>query len=598
MTERELRDLIAAVKVGEVSRRTLLRGMAAVGLSAPFANLLLLQAGVAQAADKFDYKPTKAGGGGPLKTLYWQAPTLLNPHFAIGTKDQEGSRIFYEPLAGWDNDGNLVPILAAEIPETENGGISQDSTVVTWKLKKDVQWHDGKPFTADDVVFNWEYAADTATAATTIGSYKDIKVEKVDTHTVRIRFPKPTPFWADAFVGQRGMIVPKHLFENYKGGASRDAPANLKPVGTGPYKFVDFKPGDLVTGERNPNYHLPNRPYFDTIEMKGGGDAVSAARAVIQTGEYDYAWNMQVEDEILVRLEDNGKARGRAEIFSSGNIEHIEINNTDPWTEVDGERASAKTKHPLFSDPAVRQALALLVDRESIEKHIYGRTGIATGNFVNNPPKFVSKNTRWEFNIEKANQLLEQAGWKRGSDGIRAKDGKQLKLVYQTSINAPRQKTQAIVKQACQKAGIDVELKSVTSSVYFSSDVANPDTYSKFYTDIQMFTTNMGEPDPTQFMRQFLSSEIASKENKWQGRNITRWRNEEYDKAYTAAEGELDPVKRAALFIKMNDLVVGEPNVIPVMYRPRVSAISQKLKTHLSGWDNDLWDVRNWYRET
>ena len=598
MTERELRDLIAAVKVGEVSRRTLLRGMAAVGLSAPFANLLLLQAGVAQAADKFDYKPTKAGGGGPLKTLYWQAPTLLNPHFAIGTKDQEGSRIFYEPLAGWDNDGNLVPILAAEIPETENGGISQDSTVVTWKLKKDVQWHDGKPFTADDVVFNWEYAADPATAATTIGSYKDIKVEKVDTHTVRIRFPKPTPFWADAFVGQRGMIVPKHLFENYKGGASRDAPANLKPVGTGPYKFVDFKPGDLVTGERNPNYHLPNRPYFDTIEMKGGGDAVSAARAVIQTGEYDYAWNMQVEDEILVRLEDNGKARGRAEIFSSGNIEHIEINNTDPWTEVDGERASAKTKHPLFSDPAVRQALALLVDRESIEKHIYGRTGIATGNFVNNPPKFVSKNTRWEFNIEKANQLLEQAGWKRGSDGIRAKDGKQLKLVYQTSINAPRQKTQAIVKQACQKAGIDVELKSVTSSVYFSSDVANPDTYSKFYTDIQMFTTTMGEPDPTQFMRQFLSAEIASKDNKWQGRNITRWRNEEYDNAYAAAEGELDPVKRAALFIKMNDLVVGQPNVIPVVYRPRVSAISQKLKTHLSGWDNDLWDLRNWYRET
>jgi peptide/nickel transport system substrate-binding protein len=388
------------------------------------------------------------------------------------------------------------------------------------------------------------------------------------------------------------------LFEAYKGGASRDAPANLKPVGTGPYKFVDFKPGDLVTGERNPNYHLPNRPYFDTVEMKGGGDAVSAARAVIQTGEYDYAWNMQVEDEILLRLEDGGKARGRAEIFPSGNIEHIELNSTDPSTEVDGERSSAKTKHPLFSDPAVRQAITLLVDRDSIEKHIYGRTGIATANFVNNPPKFVSKNTHWEFNIDKANQLLEQAGWKRGSDGIRAKDGKQLKFVYQTSINAPRQKTQAIVKQACQKAGIDIELKSVTASVYFSSDVANPDTYSKFYADIQMFTTTMGEPDPTQFMRQFLSSEIAAKDNKWQGRNVTRWRNEEYDKAYAAAEGELDPAKRAALFIKMNDLVVGDPVVIPVVYRPRVAAVSQRLKPSLSAWDNDLWDLRNWYRET
>src|SRR5204862_3257071 len=348
---------------------------------------------------------------------------------------------------------------------------------------------------------------------------------------------------------------------------------------------VDFKPGNLVTGERNPNYHLPNRPYFDTVEMKGGGDAVSAARAVIQTGEYDYAWNMQVEDEILLRLEDNGKARGRSEIVSSDNIEHIQINTTEPWTEVDGERASAKTKHPLFSDPAVRQALALLVDRESVQKHIYGRTGVATGNFVNNPPKFVSKNTHWEFNVEKANQLLDQAGWKRGSDGIRAKDGKQLKLVFQTSINAPRQKTQAIVKQACQKAGIDVELKSVTSSVYFSSDVANPDTYAKFYADLQMFTTTMGEPDPGVFMRQFNSWEAATKENKWQGRNITRWRNDEYDRMFRAAESELDPVKRAALFIQMNDLVVGEPNVIPGMYRPRVSESSQKLTTPLSACD-------------
>src|SRR5437764_835450 len=168
MTERELRDLIAAVKAGDISRRTFVRRIVGLGLTAPFATTLLSHAGLAQAAAKFDYKPTKAGGGGALKTLYWQAATLLNPHFAIGTKDQEGSRIFYEPLAGWDNDGNLVPILAAEIPETENGGISQDSTVVTWKLKKDVQWHDGKPFTADDVVFNWEYAADPATAANTI----------------------------------------------------------------------------------------------------------------------------------------------------------------------------------------------------------------------------------------------------------------------------------------------------------------------------------------------------------------------------------------------------------------------------------------------
>src|SRR5437588_3552361 len=576
MDEQGLRELIGAVKAGHVSRRSFVRRMVGLGLTAPFATLLLSRAGIAQAAPKLDYKPTKAGGGGALKTLFWQAPTLLNPNFAVGTKDQEGSRVFYEPLAAWDPDGKLVPVLAAEIPEIENGGIAPDGMSVTWKLKKNVAWHDGRPFTADDVVFNWEYAADPVTAAVTIGNYQNIKVEKIDPLTVRVLFDKPTPFWAEAFVGSTGMIVPKHLFEAYKGASSRDAPANLKPVGTGPYRFVDFKPGDLVTGERNPDYHVTNRPYFDTIELKGGGDAVSAARAVIQTGEYDYGWNMQVEDEIVLRLEKNGNAKGRIEIFPTGAIEHIQLNQTDPWTEIDGERSSVTTKHPLLGDPAVRKALALLVDRASVQAHIYGRTGVATGNFVNNPERFVSKNTKWEFSIEKANQLLDQAGWKRASDGIRAKDGKQLKLVFQTSINAPRQKTQAIVKQACQKAGIELELKSVTASVYFSSDVANPDTYKKFYCDVQMYNTNMGAPDPEMFLRQFVSWEIAAKQNKWQGRNVTRWRSDAYDSTFRAAEAELDPAKRAALLIALNDMVVEDPAVIPVVYRPKLQALSNK----------------------
>jgi peptide/nickel transport system substrate-binding protein len=105
----------------------------------------------------------------------------------------------------------------------------------------------------------------------------------------------------------------------------------------------------------------------------------------------------------------------------------------------------------------------MLVDRKSVEDHIYGRTGIATGNFLNNPERFRSNNVRWEFNIDKASELPEAAGWRKGPDG-RAKDGKKLKLDYQTSINAPRQNDQAIVKQACQKAGIEVELKSVAGT--------------------------------------------------------------------------------------------------------------------------------------
>jgi len=595
MQEQELRELIADVKNGSMSRRDFVRRMLALGLTAPMAAEMLAHSGVARAESDFVYAPTRRGGGGALKVLWWQGATLLNPHFAVGTKDQDGSRIFYEPLASWDGEGGLVANLAAEIPTRENGGVGADGRSVIWKLKKNVLWHDGEPFSADDVVFNWEYARDPETAAVTIASYKDITVEKIDSHTVRIVFPKPTPFWAEAFVGTVGMIIPKHLFDAYRGAKSREAPSNLKPIGTGPYRFVDFKPGDLVKGELNPTYHVENQPFFDSIEMKGGGDAVSAARAVIQTGEYDLAWNMQVEDEILLKLEQGGK--GRAVILPGGNIEHIQLNFTDPWTEVDGERSSVKTTHPLLSDPAVRKALNLLVDRGSVEKFIYGRTGIATANFLNNPERFRSKATKWEFSIDKANALLDAAGWTRGADGIRAKDGKKLKFVYQTSINAPRQKNQAIVKQACQKAGIDVELKSITASVYFSSDVGNPDTYTKFYTDIQMYTTTMTQPDPGLFMNQFVSWQMASKDNKWQGRNITRWHSDEYDATYRASEGELDPVKRAALFIKMNDLVIDAVAVIPVVYRPAVEAVHHKLKAPLSGWDSVFFSLQSWYRE-
>jgi peptide/nickel transport system substrate-binding protein len=595
MNEKDIRGLISQVKDGSMDRRAFVRTMVGLGLTAPMATMMLLHSGVAMSQVKSTYSATKRGGGGPLKVLWWQGATLLNPHFAVGTKDQDGSRVFYEPLAGWDNEGNLIPILASEIPSRENGGLAADGMSVVWKIKPNVRWHDGKPLTADDLVFNWEYARDPATASVTVGSYKDVEVEKIDNLSVRVKFKKPTPFWADAFVGVRGMLIPKHLFGEYMGAKSRDAPNNLKPVGTGPYKFVDFKPGDLVKGEINMDYHMPNRPFFDTIEIKGGGDAVSAARAVIQTAEYDFGWNIQVEEEVLARLERGGK--GKAVVTPGGNIEFILLNNTDPWTEVDGERSSMKTKHPLLSDPAVRKAMALLVDKKSIEQHIYGRAGIATGNFLNSPPRFNSKNTVWEFDIEKAKKLLDDAGWKPGTDGVREKGGKKLKMVYQTSINSPRQKTQAIVKQACQRAGIDLELKSITASVFFSSDVANPDTYTKFYSDIEMYTTTMTEPDPGLFMNQYCSWEVATKENKWQGRNICRWVNKEYDDLYRASEGELDPVKRASMFIRMNDLPCGDPTIIPVMFRPRVSVNVDNLVPFLSGWDIDMGSIQEWYRK-
>ena len=595
MQEREIRKLIEQVRSGEMPRRGFIQRMVSVGLTAPMASMLLMHEGLAQTAATVPYKGTRRGGGGALKLIYWQAAVHLNPHYAGGTKDQDASRIFYEPLAGWDSEGNLVPFLAAEIPTRANGGVSADGRSVVWKLKRGVKWHDGRDFTADDVVFTAQYAGDPAASMVTIGTYKDIKVVKVDSHTVRVEYPKPTPFWGEALTGIVGCILPKHVFEPFMGAKSRDNPANTKPVGTGPYKIIEFKPGDMLRAEAFKDYHVPNQPFFDTLEVKGGGDATSAARAVLQTAEFDVGWNLAVEDEILKRLEAANK--GKMSFHAGSDIEFVSLNVTDPWNEVDGERGSAKSKHPAFSDKAVRTAMSLLVDRKGIADSIYGRGALTTSNFLNNPPRFRSGNTSFEFNIEKANQVLEAAGWKKGADGIRAKGNTKLKFVFQTSVSGPRQKCQAIMKDACSKAGIELELKSVVAAVFFGSDFANPDTYQKFWADMQMFTTTMTQPDPQFFMEQFTTEQISQKANKWASRNLVRWSNKEYDDTFKAAQVELDPVKRASLFIKLNDLVVGDGHVIPLFARPRPVGVVNKMVTSISAWDNLTSFMGYWSRD-
>ncbi|HWM79680.1 MAG TPA: peptide ABC transporter substrate-binding protein, partial [Methylomirabilota bacterium] len=373
MDERALRDLIGEVRRGRLSRRQFVQAMVGLGLSAPIVGHLLAGVGRAQTRP-VPAASARRGGGGPLRLLFWQAPTILNPHLSVGVKHFAGARIFYEPLADFDPEGNLVPFLAAELPSLQNGGVAKDGTWVVWNLKKGVQWHDGRPFTADDVIFTWEFAADPATAATSISAYKDLdRVEKLGDHSVKVVFKQPTPFWAEPFCGGAGLVIPKHVFSPYRGARSREAPANLKPVGTGPYRYVDFRAGDTVRAEMNPGYRVANRPFFDTLEMKGGGEAVSAARAVLQTGEYDFAWNVQVEDDVLKRLEQGGK--GRVLVTPSSAPEFIQVNFTDPLKEVDGERSSVKAPHPFLTDPSVRTALGLVVDRATIQEQIYGRLG-------------------------------------------------------------------------------------------------------------------------------------------------------------------------------------------------------------------------------
>ncbi|MBV9135239.1 MAG: peptide ABC transporter substrate-binding protein [Chloroflexi bacterium] len=541
------------------------------------------------------------GAGGPLRVLMWQGPTILNAHLAQGTKDSIASRFQMEPLMTVGADGTLSAVLAAEVPSKDNGGLSADGKTVTYKLKQGIKWADGQPFTADDVVFTYQYINNPDTAATTYGLYVDLQaVEAVDPNTVKLTFKAPTGGWYVPFVGTGGTILPKHALEQYVGTASRDAPFNLKSFGTGPYMVQDFKPGDALTLIPNPNYRDASKPFFSEVDIKGGGDAPSAARAVLQTGEYDYGWNLQVEVQVLNSLMQGGK--GDLVTGPGGGVEQILLNQADPNTEVDGEKASLKSKHPFLTDLNVRHAMALAIDRETMAKQLYGPTGNATSNVLTTPTNLASKNTSIEFNIDKANQLLDQAGYTRGSDGIRMTPaGIRMHVVYQTTINSLRQKEQEIVKNGWQQIGIETELKSVDAGVFFSADAGNPDTNSKFWADTEMFTSTFGSPFPLNYMKLFYSgnpdTDVAQASNKWAARNYTRWVNADFNALLDQVKAETDVQKAQQLWIQANDLVVNNYISIPLIDRNNADGKAKNIQgPNLSPFDDWSWNIADWTR--
>jgi peptide/nickel transport system substrate-binding protein len=556
----------------------------------------------AAAAPTATTAPAAAGtaAGGTLKLLWWQAPTILNPHLSQGTKDYDAATPVLEPLAWFDPNGKPVAALAAEIPSVANGGISQDLKTVTWKLKPNVKWSDGTDFTADDVVFNYQYVSDDKTASTDSSTAEGVaSVEAKDPHTVVITFKDSNPDTFQIFCGALGRIIQKAQFKDYMGDKAKDAPGNLKPIGTGPYMVTDFKPGDVVTYAPNPSYRDSTKKLFGQVQLKGGGDATSAARAVFQTGDVDYAWNLQVEATVLNQLMQGGK--GDLVGTVGPNVERLLLNRADPSKDVGGAKSEPTTKHPFLSDLNVRKALAMAVDRKTIAQQLYGDglSGVATTNIVSAPTQYVSQNTAnldvGKFDIAAANKLLDDSGWVKGSDGIRAKNGVKMNITYQTTINSLRQKEQEIVKAGWTQLGVNVTLKTVDAKVFFSSDAGNPDTASHFYTDVEMFTNGSSEPDQTAYLGGWISKQIAAKANSWDGNNYERYNSPDYDKLFAQYQKETDPDKRAQLVIQLNDMLVSDVVVIPLVARKLVGGKSKLLSgNNYSAWESDLWDIANW----
>ena len=540
------------------------------------------------------------GTDGQVNILYSQAISTMNGYMSGGTKDVEASSLVLEPLAGFDEKGNIIPRLVTEIPSLENGGISEDRTSITWKIKPDLKWSDGTPFTSEDVKFTAEYCMHPEGGCAQLSRYEGVKsVEAVDPLTVKVTFetPQANPF--TAFVGSTSPILQKAQFQNCLGtAASTCTEQNTKPIGTGPFRVTDFKVNDVVQLEANPNYRDPAKPAFATAIVKGGGDIESATRAVMETGEFDYAWNTQVNPELQEQMKAAGK--GVFEVAFGTLVERIELNQTDPSSDLpEGERATKAHPHPFLTDPKVRQALSMAIDRQALSEIGYGESGRPTCDLVPAPEENAAKNTSClTQDIEGAKKLLDEAGWVPGADGVREKDGKKLKVLFQTSVNPVRQEFQSIIKQWWSEIGVDTELKQVDGSVLFGADAGSPDTLQKFYADVQMYANNFDGTDPQPYLAQWTCDKWPSPANQWQGENYVRFCNPEHDAGVKEMLTEADPAKRSALAKKLNNFITVDSNVnLPLIDRGRFSARSNTLGgVVMNVWDSELWNVSDWYR--
>ena len=562
-----------------------------------------LIAAVAVAAMVTSTAHAQRGRDGHLKILYWQAPSTLNPYLSGGTKEIEAASLVIEPLAHYDEDGNMVPTLVEEIPTVENGSVAANLRSITWKLVEGIQWSDGTPLTAHDVAFTGEYCLDEQGGCNSTSYFTDVtKIVALDDHTVKVHFGVAKPFPYGPYVGSPTPIIQKAQFQDCIGARAQECTEqNFGPIGTGPFKVEEFRANDTIALSANEHYRDPDKPAFATVTFKGGGDAASAARAVLETGEFDYASNLQVEPEVLAQMAAAGK--GTVVTAFGTSVERMMVNQTNDDPSLGPKKRSlyldGTNPHPFLSDPAVRRALSLAIDREILVEVGYGAAGRATCNVLPAPALYAStaNDACKTQDVDEANRILDEAGWMRGGDGVRAKDGVRLSILYQTSTNSVRQGTQALIKQMWEQIGMETELRNIDAAVLFGGDPAGPDTYMKFYADIQMYTNNFPGIDPESYMAKWTCSEMPGPDNQWLGNNIPRACAPEYDALVTEMSQTASLEARGKLAKQMNDILVQNHYMIPLIWRGSVSAHANTLKgMRMNAWDSELWNAADWHR--
>ena len=519
----------------------------------------------------------------------YQEPENLNTYIGVQTVITYVHRPFAEYLIDVNDKGEYVPVLAAEVPSVENGGVSKDGLTITYKLKKGVKWSDGQPFTSADVKFTWEALINPKNLVKSRSGYELIEsVETPDDHTAVVKYKE---YYAP-YLTRFAPVLPKHILGKLEN--MNDAPYNRMPVGTGPFKVTEWVSGDHITMVKNPLYREADKVRIDKLFFK-----VIPSREVgiaqIQAGDIDGVWDL-IEAQIPM-MEKNPEVT--LSLSSALVSERLIMNHSTPVAPNNG---NPDYPHPILADLKVRQAIQNAINKQQIiDKLLYGKAQSGTteipAGWAHNPNV---KPT--EYNPKKAMQLLDEAGWKPGSDGIRQKEGTRLRLkITTTTGNKLREMVEQVLVAQMKAVGIEFYIENVPSSVLFGSWANDADRKKGRY-DILMYTTGPGIDPHQQYEGYFHSKNIPTDANGGSGYNYTRHRDAKLDKWLELAGKAPSMEKRAEAYRKAQERVA---EIVPHIYlyrRVNVHAFHNNVK----GWKPngygiidavETWNVADWYVE-
>lgn len=524
-------------------------------------------------------QPTAAAKTSP-KTITlgeWQPVSILNTLMTSETGNVlSGTKLALRGLLFTDEQGAFEGELAEQVPSLQNGGISANGKAITYKLRRGMTWHDGRPVTSADVRYTWEAVMDpTHKVATRYGYDRIQAVDTPDESTVIVRFKEPFAPWAILF----DIVLPKHILEkesDFNGSAFHQ-----QPIGFGPFKVVENIKGDHTTYEAFDNYRR-GRPKIDRLFVRYFGNTDAMVQA-LKAKEIDLAWQVPLSNIPELRgLEGQGittivQPTSGAERYAF-NMDHQQV--------------------PLWADRELRRALSLAVDRKTIvDKLLFGLTTIARGDWDNTPWENTSLKPV-EYNPEEARRILDSLGWRPGPDGIRVKDGKRLSFTHTTTSGSQlRENVQLLVQQNFKDIGAEMVIKNLPTSQLFGSYAAGG-VWARGAYEMGGWSQGINLPDPDISSR-YLCKEIASEQNP-SGGQWYRYCNPQIDALFGQQATELDPEKRKAIFFRIQEILREEyawiwlyNSTLSFGVQTRVKNFDKTLRAPFGGfhWRAEDWEV-------